>query len=206
MKILFAGLIFLFAGCAAIEAPKQYEPREGDLVFQALPLEVDLVRAIEGITRSHYSHVGVLHRRKGEWTVIEATGAGVVYTPFEKWKSIGRDERWAAYRVKAKHREHVGEFLTQLHPHAGKPYDFSYELSEDKLYCSELVYHAWAKATGQKMGTLTELGNLNWRPFSATIEKYNGGPMPPDRQLISPVELSKAPQLERVYNHGLDHD
>ena len=138
MKILFAGLIILFAGCAAIEAPKQYKPREGDLVFQALPLEVDLVRAIEGITRSHYSHVGVLHRRYGEWTVIEATGAGVVYTPFEKWKSIGRDERWAAYRVKAKHREHVGEFLTQLHPHAGKPYDFSYELSEDKLYCSEL--------------------------------------------------------------------
>jgi len=138
--------------------------------------------------------------------VIEATGAGVVYTPFEKWKSIGRDERWAAYRVKAKYRKHVGDFLRQLHPHAGKPYDFSYDLSEDKLYCSELVYHAWAKATGQKMGTLTELGDLNWRPFSATIEKYNGGLMPPDRQLISPVELSKAPQLERVYNHGLDHD
>jgi hypothetical protein len=54
------------------------------------------------------------------------------------------------------------------------------------------------------MGKLTALGDLNWKPFLATIEKYNGGPMPPDRKIISPIELSKAAQLERVYNHGLD--
>ena len=45
---------------------------------------------------------------------------------------------------------------------------------------------------------------MNWKPFQATIEKYNGGPMPPEREIISPIELSKAAQLERVYNHGLD--
>jgi hypothetical protein len=174
------------------------------LVFQALSLEVDLVVAIEGITESHYSHVGVLHRRGGAWTVIEATGGGVIYTPFERWKSVSRDGRWAAFRVQAAHRKHVPTFLANLHPHAGKPYDFKYELGQEKLYCSELVFHAWEKTTGQKMGKLTALGDLNWKPFLATIEKYNGGPMPPDRKIISPIELSKATQLKRVYNHGLD--
>ena len=46
--------------------PNNYEPQEGDLVFQALPLDLDLVVAIEGVTESHYSHVGVLHKRDGE--------------------------------------------------------------------------------------------------------------------------------------------
>jgi hypothetical protein len=197
---LAAGL----SGCACLQQSRTYTPAEGDLVFQALSLEVDLVVAIEGITESHYSHVGVLHRRGGAWTVIEATGGGVIYTPFERWKSVSRDGRWAAFRVQAAHRKHVPTFLANLHPHAGKPYDFKYELGQEKLYCSELVFHAWEKTTGQKMGKLTALGDLNWKPFLATIEKYNGGPMPPDRKIISPIELSKATQLKRVYNHGLD--
>ena len=201
------GLIILavgLSGCAGFRLCQSYTPAEGDLVFQALPLDVDLVVAIEGVTESHYSHVGVLHRRDGAWTVIEATGAGVIYTPFEKWKTVGRDERWAAFRVKAEHREHLSKFVANLHPHAGKQYDFKYELGENKLYCSELVYHAWRQTTGQQMGKLTALGDLNWKPHQATIEKYNGGPVPPDRKMISPIELSKAAQLERVYNHRLD--
>jgi len=181
-----------------------YEPKEGDLVFQALPLDLDLVVAIEGVTKSNYSHVGVLHKRDDEWTVIEASGPGVIYTAFDKWKTHGRNERWAAFRLKAKQQKHIPQFLTNLHPHAGKAYDFKYELSENKLYCSELIYHAWEKTTGQKMGKLTRIGDLNWKPHQKTIEKYNGGPMPLDRQMISPIELSKASQLQRVYNHGLD--
>jgi len=198
--VLAAGL----SGCAVLNQSQTYSPMEGDLVFQALSLELDLVVAIEGVTESNYSHVGVLHRRAGEWTVIEATGAGVIYTPFEKWKSVSRNGRWAAFRVKAAHREHLPEFLENLHPHAGKPYDFKYELGQENLYCSELVFHAWNKTTGQEMGKLSALRDLNWKPFQSTIEKYNGGPMPPEREIISPIELSNAAQLERVYNHGLD--
>ena len=182
-----------------------YEPREGDLVFQALPLDVDLIQAIEGITQSHYSHVGVLHLRKGKWTVIEACAPGVIYTPFEKWKKIGRNGRWAVYRLKPKYRPLIPKFLKNLHSHAGKPYDFKYEFTDDKLYCSELVFHAWKKATQKNMGKPENVLTLNWKPYQATIEKYNQGPLPASgRILISPISLSRANQLERVYNHGLD--
>ncbi|MGY8650841.1 MAG: hypothetical protein ACKVKM_08555 [Verrucomicrobiia bacterium] len=118
------------SGCAGLEQSRTFSPQEGDLVFQALSLEVDLVVAIEGVTESNYSHVGVLHKRDGAWTVIEATGAGVIYTPFEKWKSVSRKGRWAAFRVNAAHRGHVPKFLANLHPHAGKPYVFKYDLGQ----------------------------------------------------------------------------
>jgi hypothetical protein len=183
----------------------KYGPREGDLVFQALPLDVDLIQAIEGITQSHYSHVGVLHLRKGKWTVIEACAPGVIYTPFEKWKKIGRNGRWAVYRLKPKYRPLIPKFLKNLHTHAGKLYDFKYEFTDDKLYCSELVFHAWKKATQKNMGKPENVLTLNWKPYQATIEKYNQGPLPASgRILISPISLSRANQLERVYNHGLD--
>jgi len=183
---------------------KRYQPEEGDLIFQALPLDDDLIEAIEGVTESNYSHVGVLLNRDGIWTVIEASRPGVIYTPFEEWKIKGRNERWAAYRLKAAYREHIPQFRTELEAHIGKPYDFKYELSEDKLYCSWLVYHAWMSSTGQEMGKLTRVGDMNWKPYRATIEKYNNAPVPLDQQVISPIELSKAGQLEKVYNLGLD--
>ena len=77
-------------------------------------------------------------------------------------------------------------------------------MGQEEWCCSEWVFNKWRKRTGQEMGKLTALGGLNWKTFSATIEKYNGGPLPPDREIISPIELSKAAQLERGYNHGLD--
>ena len=190
--------------CASLRKPSVYEPRAGDLVFQALDRGVDLVVAIEGVTKSDYSHVGVLLRRDGKWMVFEARSNGVKAMPFSEWKTLSRKGRWAAYRVKATHQRHLAEFLAALQPHAGKAYDFKYELSDDSLYCSELVYHAWRKATGQRMGQLARLGDLNWKPYQPVIEKYNGGPVVLDRQIISPVALSRAEQLERVYNHGLD--
>ncbi len=200
--------LFSTSGCTSITKSDKiptYEPSEGDLVFQALPLDVDLIQAIEGITQSHYSHVGVLLRRKEKWTVIEACALGVIYTPFEKWKTNGRNDRWAAYRLKPQYRPLIPKFLKNLHPHAGKPYDFKYEFTDDKLYCSELVFHAWKKASNEDMGKRENVLSLNWKPYLATIEKYNQGPLPPSgRMLISPRSLSRARELERVYNHGLD--
>ena len=184
---------------------KRYQPEEGDLIFQALPLDDDLIEAIEGVTESNYSHVGVLLNRDGIWTVIEASRPGVIYTPFEEWKIKGRNERWAAYRLKAAYREHIPQFRTELEAHIGKPYDFKYEFTDEKLYCSELVFHAWKKASNKDMGKRENILTLNWKPYLATIEKYNQGPLPTSgRMLISPRSLSRAKQLERVYNHGLD--
>tara|TARA_Y100001934_G_scaffold170643_1_gene202565 strand:+ start:2206 stop:2790 length:585 start_codon:yes stop_codon:yes gene_type:complete len=183
--------------------PERYQPREGDIVFQALPLEDDLIQAIEGVTESTYSHVGVLLKRDTEWIVIEASRPGVIYTPFDEWKTKGRDGRWAAYRLKATYQDNITQFLGELQQHIGKPYDFKYELTEDKLYCSELIYHAWRSSTGEQMGELKKIGELNWKPYREVIEKYNQASVPVERQVISPIELSKADQLEKIYDHGL---
>ena len=75
----------------------------------------------------------------------------------------------------------------------------TYRMDDDALYCSELVFKAWKNATGQELGMLVPLGEMNWKPYEDTIRKYEHGPPPLDRWMITPQNLSEATQLEKVF-------
>jgi Permuted papain-like amidase enzyme, YaeF/YiiX, C92 family len=80
----------------------------------------------------------------------------------------------------------------------GRPYDIRYELDDEKIYCSELIYKAFRTATGEELGKLQRLGDLDWRPYRETIEAIENGPAPLDRLMITPRSLSEAAQLMLV--------
>ncbi len=181
----------------------QYRPRAGDVLFQALPKTVDLVEAIEGVTRSNYSHCGVVVKgENGDWRVFEAIGL-VGSVSLESWTNRGRGRKFAAFRFKDEHAKEIPKLLAALPKYALRPYDVRYRMDDDFIYCSELVYKAYRDATGKPLGKLIRLGDLNWRPHVATIRKYEGGPPPLDRKMITPIDLSKAPQLEKVFDNGM---
>jgi len=179
-----------------------YSPEEGDIIFQSLPDAVDLVRTIEGVTESNYSHCGVVIRNNDEWLVNEAL-VTVHSTPIMNWIKRGRGNHFSVFRLKTKFRKNIPNFLEALKKYQGKPYDAKYELDDWKIYCSELVYKAYRDATSEELGELVELGSLNWKPYEETIRKYEEGPPPLDRRMITPVNLSKAPQLTKIYSVGM---
>jgi hypothetical protein len=65
------------------------------------------------------------------------------------------------------------------------------------------VFKAYQQTTGESLGEFVRLGELNWKPFAATIEYYEGGPSPLDREMITPRDLAGAEQLEEVFRFGL---
>ena len=198
--------LFLLANCTVGSKAKkshQYQPRAGDVLFQALPKTIDLVEAIEGVTLSNYSHCGVVVKNKsGNWEVFEAIGL-VGSVPLESWTTRGRGRKFAAYRLRDEHTAEIPKFLGALPKYALRPYDARYRMDDDFIYCSELVYKAYRDATGKPLGKLVRLGDMNWRPHVATIRKYEGGPPPLDRKMITPIDLSKATQLKKVFDNGL---
>ncbi len=205
----WARAIAIFAAAAAVAfwfwvlpllRLSQYTPQEGDIVFQSLP-HGDLVDAIEGISRSPYSHCGVVVRVGGRWWVIEAIGT-VQRAPLFSWVQRGRSSAFAAYRLREAHRAKIPAFIVELHRFLGRLYDCRYEMDDDKIYCSELVYKAWKNATGEEMGKLVKLGEMNWKPYEATIRKYEGGEPPLEREIITPKALTEAPQVYKVYSGG----
>jgi len=190
------------AGCSRrAAAPAEYTPREGDVLFQSLP-PIPIIVAIEDATGSPYSHCGIVVKRGSGWGVLEAIGP-VREIPMEQWIAQGRGKAFTAYRLKPVHLPHIPAFIDAARTHTGKPYDIRYRFDDESIYCSELIYKAWRDATGEKMGDTVLLGNLAWQKHEALIREIEGGDPPMDREMITPRDLAKAPQLEEVFRRGM---
>lgn len=180
----------------------RYSPREGDIVFQSLP-RCELVDAIEGTTHSPFSHCGVVLKEQSGWVVIEAIGE-VRETPLLRWMQRGRHAGVAIFRIDPRYTSRIPEFRKELLPFLGRPYNYDFDMSQASIYCSELPYLAFLKATGEQLGTLEKLGDLDWKPFEAFIRTWQAdSSLPLDRVMITPASLAKAKQLIPVYRCGL---
>jgi hypothetical protein len=173
-----------------------YGPREGDIVFQSLP-HGPLVDAIEGVTRSEWSHCGVLMRHEGRWMVAEALGE-VRWTPWVEWVVRGRGSRVDVYRKDGLGEAEIGGLRREIAGMLGRPYDFSYAPGPEEIYCSELVHRAFAGAMDLELAPWDRLGDLNWRPHEQFIREMEAGPPPLNRMMITPVALTRSPHLRRV--------
>jgi hypothetical protein len=176
----------------------RYAPQEGDLVFQSLPVS-PLVAAIEGATGSPFSHCGLVARREGGWVVYEAYD-GVEATPLAEFVFRGREQGFAAFRLKPGFRDRIPAMRRDVESRLGRPYDVRYRLDDEKLYCSELIWKAYrAAGEGDDLGPLVRLGDLRWQPFEETIRHFEQGPPPLDREMITPRDLAASSKLDVVF-------
>lgn len=200
-RIFSAALVALALVCAACgtrpPVVAAYQPAEGDVVFQSLPHN-PLIDAIEGATASPFSHCGILHRTSGGWVVIEAIGP-VRETPLADWIAQGRGKHYTAFRLDARYGGKIPAFIQAAQSYEGRPYDIHYDLDDAAIYCSELIYKAFQRATGERLGQLQKLGDLQWQPHAAVIRQIEGGPVPVERPMITPRSLSEATQLTQVF-------
>lgn len=179
-----------------------YEPKAGDVVFQSLGGS-PLIEMIEGCTKSDYSHCGLVAQKDGQWMVIEAIGP-VREIPLADWIRNGRNDGFAAYRLKSGYASQAGAIVKAARTFLGKPYDIHYELDDAKIYCSELVFKAFRKATGEDLGRLTKLKDLDWKRYEPLIKQIENGQVPLERAIITPVAVARAKQLERVYSRDIN--
>jgi hypothetical protein len=179
-----------------------YSPQEGDILFQSLPRS-QLVNAIEGATGSPYSHCGIASHRDGEWVVYEAY-RNVEATPLHEFLFRGRNQGIAVYRLQPDYQGFIPATIKNVQSYLGRPYDARYRMDDERIYCTELIYKAFRDASGgQQLGDLVRLGDLHWREFESTIEHYEEGPVPLDREIITPQGMALAKQLELVFDYNI---
>ena len=178
-----------------------YSPQEGDILFQSLP-HSRLVNAIEGISESPYSHCALVAKQNGKWVVYEAF-RNVEVTPLKEFIFRGRHQGFAVYRFKSDHQKYIPATIKHAKTYLGRPYDVQYRMDDERIYCTELIYKAFHQSSGQQLGTLVRLGDLNWRPFENTIEHFEGGPAPLDREILTPKHMAQADQLELEFAHAI---
>jgi len=196
----FAVILDLYVLLFVVNPLWSYKPQEGDIIFQSLP-KGDLVNIIEGVTHSPFSHCGVVIKENGKWMVNEAIGT-VHSTPLWMWISRGRKFAVEVFRVKKQYSKFIPDFIKDLDKYQGKPYDINYDMDDNYIYCSELVYKAFKDSSNIGLGKLYTLGELDWKPYKENIEFIEGGAVPTNRIMITPKHLSEAKELEKVYSFG----
>ncbi len=186
------GAIFAFTARAA-------EPlRDGDIIFHSSRSAQSA--AIERATSSPYSHMGVILHRDGQPFVYEAI-ATVRYTPLARWIARGDGGKYVVKRLTAgltaaqtkKLRASAAEF-------AGKPYDLYFEWSNDRIYCSELVWKMYQRALNLEIGRRQKLRefDLTDEVVKAKMRERYGSQVPLNEPVISPAGMFDSPLLETV--------
>ena len=194
MTRALACLLLQFACAAQAWA---YTPKEGDLLFQTSRSAQSV--AIQKATHSPYSHVGMLLFHKGRPFVFEAVGP-VKFTPVAKWEARGKNGRYVAKRARKPLPPAAIATLHRLAArYAGKPYDFTFEWSDRRMYCSELVWKLY-KGAGITLAPLARLGSFDLSdPVVRKIMKQRyGSHVPLDEPVIAPSALFDSPLLITV--------
>jgi hypothetical protein len=194
MKRILAAILWFFSVASIAHA---YTPQEGDIIFQTSLSKQSI--AIQIATNSPYSHVGIVLFRKGQPYVFEAVQP-VKYTPLKSWLARGKDGRYVAKRTKQQLTESSIAILhQQAQKFAGKPYDLTFEWSDTRMYCSELVWKLY-KAAGIELAPLSKLGsfNLNDPVVKKILRQRYGDKVPLDEPVIAPSALFDSPLLITV--------
>lgn len=198
------GLFLAYAGWHAFNIVltlNQYKPQVGDVLVQDIDPCGRLLRAVKGVSESHWCHCGVVDRVDNKWVVCEAVGGGVRYTPLMHFLLRGDETHFAVYRLADQFKHQAEKFAQSCAQYLGRPYDSKYELDDEKIYCSELVYKAYLSATGDTLVNTQELGDLNWENYVDDIKHYSesddlGAVL--EREVVTPVALTYSPRLQKV--------
>ncbi len=195
MRLFAAVLLGLLFGEAA---PAATQLHDGDIIFHTSRSAQSV--AIQRATHSPYSHVGVIIFREGKPYVFEAIST-VQYTPLSKWTARGEGGRFVVKRLKRVLTEtEKSKLRTAARVYVGKIYDLYFEWSDQRIYCSELVWKIYDRALGVKLGELQKLHefDLTDAAVRAKMRERYGTNVPLDEPVISPGAQFDSPLLETV--------
>ena len=147
LSILFLGLFLI--GCSSQEVQQL---KTGDLLFVSSSMS-DFARAINDVTDDGYnlnfSHIAMVDVTDSGIFVVEATPQlGVVYRTFAEFKQENLDKYFFIGRLKPQYQQWIPEAIVNARTRLGKGYDFAFAFDNNLYYCSELIYVAFAEASG----------------------------------------------------------
>lgn len=176
--------------------------REGDIIFQTSKSAQS--KAIQLATHSKYSHCGIIYKDDtGHYFVYEAIQP-VKKTPLLAWIARGEKGRYAVRRLKDADKVLTPQVLRKMKAAAtamnGKNYDLYFEWSDDRIYCSELVWKIYKQGTSLEVGHLQQLKDfdLNNPIVKSKLRERYGKNIPLSEKVISPSALFDSELLYTV--------
>ncbi len=170
----------------------------GDIIFQTSTSSQS--KAIQAATNSKYSHVGIVYIEDNQFFVYEASST-VKLTPINEWINNGLDGEYVVKRIKDSEDILTSEALKRMkkigEKFKGKGYDKYFEWSDEKIYCSELVWKIYKQAINIELGSLEKLSdfNLTTKEVQDKLNERYKGKIPYNELVISPAKIFNSDRL-----------
>lgn len=199
-QLLLLLLSIAMACSSSGNLPKE-ELKNGDIIFQTSKSAQS--KAIQIATGSKYSHMGMIYKQGSEYYVYEAVQP-VKLTLLQEWIARGEDQHYVVKRLKNADEVLNEATLNKMkevgEQYKGKSYDIYFEWSDDKIYCSELVWKIYKKATGIEIGSLQDLQSFDLENeiVLAKLRERYGNNIPLDEQVISPERMFQSEKLQTI--------
>jgi len=180
---------------------EDYEIQNGDIIFHTSTSSQS--KAIQLATNSKYSHMGIIYENNDEFYVYEAVQP-VKLTPLKDWINRGYKSHYVIKRLKNSDDVLTPSILSKMKKigerFEGKPYDSNFEWSDDKIYCSELVWKIYYEATGIEIGTLEKLSDFDLSSdiVKTIMQQRYGDNIPMDEPVISPAAMFNSDKLKTI--------
>lgn len=184
-----------------IESKKIDTFKNGDIIFQ-----ISLSgqgKAIQLATKSNYTHCGLIVEKNNQFYVFEAEAA-VQIVPLKKWIERGQNKHFIVKRLKNAEKiltkKNTNAMLEQAKNYQGKQYDIYFSWSDEAMYCSELVWKIYQKATGIEVGNLQKLKDfdLTSNEVKQKLKERYTNNIPLEEKVISPQSIFKSDKLEEI--------
>jgi len=172
--------------------------QEGDIIFHTSRSAQS--EAIQLATASPYSHVGIITFQNGKPMVYEAIST-VQATPLKEWIRRGEGGKYRLMRpIKALNKKQLTAMNTVGRSHQQKRYDLLFEWSDDKMYCSELVWKIYKSGAKVELSSPRAMDSyhLGNPKVKQTIQKRWGTNINWKEPMVAPSDLADSTLLKVV--------
>lgn len=194
--LLIFAIQILFSSCSSKNIEKKL--KNGDIIFQTSKSQQS--KAIQAATKSRYSHMGIIYKNNGKYYVCEAVQP-VKLTPLKEWISRGEKNHYIVKRLKEDLSENSIQKMKKIgEQFLDKDYDLYFEWSDDKIYCSELVWKIYKRALNIEIGNLKKLKDFdleNTEVKRMLLQRY-GEKIPLEETVISPSSMFNSEKLKTI--------
>jgi uncharacterized protein YycO len=196
MKKLFTLILSIFT----LTSCKSQKFQDGDIIFQTSRSSQSSM--IQTVTGSNLTHCGIIFYKDNKPYVFEAVNP-VKLTPLSNWINRGAGSKYKVVRLNYKLRDnHKMIMLSYAKRQLGKQYDLKFQWSDNKMYCSELVWKIY-RSSGYTISEPRKFSdyNLNNPSVQKEIQRRYGNTINLNETVVSPIDLYKSSLVSEIYSN-----
>ena len=201
----YINLLFIAGLFSCMTNSPKIELKTGDLLFRGESGK-DLSEAIDRVTQTdaatHFSHVGIVKTSGDSVFVLHAsTNGGTCQVSLNEFLHLeGDSTQVVAYRLKEPWQKAIPAAVNRAEEMLGKPYNFSYILSDSTHYCSEFIYRTFEPDSVFALNPMTFKDPETGEFLPTWVEYYKnmGIEIPEGLPGCNPNGLAASEKLNRI--------